>query len=458
MYVDLDLQEIEILTKMEAFEAASFVYQYGRHFETSTSILAQDPNLAILPDFEAYSTYYGSETYGHELVSDALSTNTELSAIERQVLTLRFSQMLILPQAILREMAQADSLCSVTSEGNLVEITAHWDRAVALFLGSVDRDKASGSSVVFTPYDLGQENCEEFGTCDAVGTANVNVLATELLYSAGEVISGGNCTDLLRASEEMRSLLLVPVIQSLLSAALKLSLHTGRTEATIAQAVVTSRTLLPLVQDVDPSAALSLEEILPPLPLQTKEFDEDTGTSVLFILAHVYDELGIDCNMIGLVGKFDPCSTVKYSTSHGNSGLSAGAIIGMLIVILVLLAIAIYLVLKAKRRQKGSKLRTTSDSDPSESSDTSLCKVSGEPSALFDVAAIDNSFRTDRSSIKLSQKAAKALSRISKFGDDDTTIVHGNAQSGDDDCGNGSNANGGDIDEKELTAHNADLV
>eukprot|EP00934_Nitzschia_sp_Nitz4_P002862 Nitzschia sp. Nitz4//scaffold227_size32659//16278//23006//NITZ4_007900-RA/size32659-augustus-gene-0.11-mRNA-1//-1//CDS//3329542800//2852//frame0 len=444
--IDMDVREVDILTRMEAYTAATHVFLYGHHTETSLNDLAISSDVSGYPDFESYVEYYSSSNYGKEIISEVLSSGTDLSDAQKPIMTVRNSQMLLIPQAALDVLYKSATQCTINNTANNYDLMEYWDQAAGLLLGSVDRASSFTQSERCSPFDLAQEQCREFGTCASSGLATVNSEITELFYSGRGALVAGNCEYLLKVVGELRVLLLIPIVQSTLSAAFELSESEGRTGEVIAESVAASRVLTPLVQSVNPSAAEKLEKLLPPLPSKVNAYNKETGVNVMYVLAQVYDDLEIDCTMIGARGYMDPCYTKKYQIGAGKS-TPVGLIIGLLAAVVVLLAMVYFLLYRRRQHKRfqydetSGLVKTSAEQQKELDSSQALSESSrhqpasehggsgsgsdyssGTGSASLASKQVEHSFRRQRST-PMSKKATKALRRINKYGDDDASVL-----------------------------------
>ena len=95
-----------------------------------------------------------------------------------------------------------------------------------------------------------------------------------------------------------------------------------------------SRSLLPLVADVDRSAAETIDKNLGDrAPASPKHIASDVFSS----FAKVYPGMNVDCEMIGQTNDFNPCDGVVYKSL--SSGLSS-AVVSIIVVVVISIALA----------------------------------------------------------------------------------------------------------------------
>jgi hypothetical protein len=385
---------------------------------------------------------------------------TKLSPVERRILAGKFSQTILLPHAALAFMQEAlvecgrdqDEATPRRSNNDLAVIA--WDRAAALLIGS----KSPTGPGHLSLYDLGQSLCLDFGTCSTDDrVAEANQMIADLLYegrgslvqNGNETYSSSNCDVLIRARSKIQVLILVPIIQSTISSAFDLSSSRSATTKTSADSFASSRSVVPLIQKLDPDAGSTLEKLLP--LSTTSKNSETTGVAVMDAFSRVYEGLNIDCGWIGTTRGYNACNSNNVTVFlDKSSGLSPGALTGIVLAIVTIFLVAV-LCWKRKHASRRSSTnlsgrylngttpnKSLDDSSFSESQSytdglpdaSNSTRTSGTPprgSELedfgFDPELIDKSYRRFSSSASLSRKASKILSRIVRYGDDTTNNI-----------------------------------
>ncbi len=383
---------------------------------------------------QLFSEYFSDDMYIDTLVSDAIvdgffrdnAIEMELSAVERRVLAVGFSQMVLLPHAAFVCMREALSQCRNGGSDHDSGLVA-WDRAAAFLLGSGH----------LSPYDLGQTHCAKFGTCALeTGVAESNRMMVDLLYAGRGALTQHNashslqCEVLVKLSKEIQALVWVPIFQAALQSTLQVSRSANAEVAALA--FVSSRAVLPLIHDLDPKAALKLKKLL---PLKTAKFDASTGVLVMDSFSRFYDDLNIDCDWIGQIGEYHPCqSNNSDQFENAAQDLSTGAVASIILVTL-LAAVAAFCYWRRNRHRRRSQsdnslsghVAATSskdqDDDHLSSNTSSVDKALGSDSTMdtFDPNLINKSFRSSGS--QLSSKANRTLTRITSYGDDSEKVL-----------------------------------
>lgn len=351
--LDLDLREIDIMLQTGSKQAAEDIFFLGKHSNVSLSSAALNSELPPTPNFALYIDYFKSLSYAHDLVLDGFAfMGNGLSKTASRVSILRFSQTMLLGHTAVNTIFEAANKCD-TSDSELVE--EPWNSAAALLIGSLDRSRDFDSTKWYTLYDLAQNLCYEFDTCSDDGVALVN---TELIHALNDgrvAAQRNNCTGLEAAAEEIQALILVPVVQGLLSSAVRLSTP-GYTQEDEAEAYVYSRNLLPLIQDIDEEAAKYLETNF---ALRNEhKFLASTGGSTFNIISENLEKLGLDCNLVGPLEFCEHPATPSDEPSDSSHILSA---IGGVLIVFVLAA-AVYLVYRLSKKTKFEEPNTDSAS------------------------------------------------------------------------------------------------
>ena len=314
--LDLDVRHMDILLQMGAFEAAETMYTYGKHGslpgqEGTMSLyeLATSKQRSMVPDFDEFLRYYGStyenaSMYADDIIRAALNGTEYLWTVEqRHVVAIKSIQVLVMYFGALEPLYEAIVTCENGDPSG-----DQWDQGAALWVGSL---KDTESDAAINPkgyfyYDLAQEHCREFGTCEPDGSSSpINDKLLALWFTGRSAISRGGCSTARDVVQKISKLLLVPVVQGVLSSSIHLQRHSKKTvDVDRAIAFVYSRAVLPLVASVDADVAKLIDSHLGfPAPLSSRR----TAEQVFSALAQVYSEMGIDCRLIGTMDGFNAC-------------------------------------------------------------------------------------------------------------------------------------------------------
>jgi hypothetical protein len=382
---------MDILMQMQAYGAAEEIYLYGKHVNSSLAEFATSSGRELIPQFDLFASYFGSETYAHDLVHGAL-VGSDVTEPQRRLSVLRFSQTLILEHAAYEAIFQSVSSCKAGKESEeSTDLFGSWDKAAGLLLGSVERSTMRDSDNWYAPYDLAQQHCLEFGTCSSKDQAEVNERLIELLYAGRGALNSGSCAGLRKIGEDIVNLLLIPRIQATLSSSLKLS-RSSRTSDDVAEAYIFSRSLFPLIEDADTSVATSIENTI----ALGGKFHKTTGQSIFASFAMIYNDLDVDCVLVGQTKEFNACDVSYAAKKESSLPLILGSVCLALAVGIVIAVIFYW------QRKLGKKTKRT-DTD----------QVMDDGHSLNSLAS-GYGWRN----ASLSPKASRALNRISGYGDD----------------------------------------
>jgi hypothetical protein len=343
---------MDILLQMGAFEAAETIYTHGKHVdgleEGSISLfhLATTSSRNIVPIYDSFKRYYESDTYADKIIREALAgSDPALSNDQRRYLVIRSSQMLVLYFGALQYVYEAVSNCESEVTTRSISVGDAWDKAAALLIGHLEGPEEDGSSDGYMTFDLAQEYCDEFSTCGE-STAELNEQIVELLYAGRGAALGSSCRGLKKSADEISALVSVPIIQSALSASLRLSSskdpHPTRTKV---EGYIAAQAVLPLVSDASSNSAATIREIF---TLDGPSRRRNAAKEAFSAFAKVYSRLGIDCTDVGKAGGFDACK------GAGQDGKLSSAMIGTItgVVGVCLLCCIGLFVCSRKRRDK----------------------------------------------------------------------------------------------------------
>lgn len=361
--LDLDILESQILMEMAAYDAVEDLYTYGKHAVVdgmsgpemlSLSQLATTSDRSVVPQFDTFVRFYGDDKYADSIILTALD-KSKLSGVsdeQRKEIVVKIMQCLVVYMSALQAMYDTVSGCQSGDTSRMLGAREAWDRAAALMIGSIEGSKDGGSEDGQFLYALAKEQCASFNTCGAEGFSSVNEELLSLLYTGQGEVAANSCNSLTRTVTSIESLLLVPLIQSTLHAAVVNSkLAASPTEGSFGDGYVYSRSVLPLVQSVDRDAA---DVINRNMDLQfTSKPVVDGAIAVFNAFADAYVSLEIDCKKIGSIEGIDSCTGVQVSQASASS--NAGAIAGIIIGIMVVLGLVTFLVFRKRQRMKGEE-------------------------------------------------------------------------------------------------------
>ena len=349
--LDLDLREIGILTEMGASKSALDIFIAGKNTNTSLADISLSADIHHVPHYSAYSNYFGSNVYSHDLLSNILLSGDVLdlsgpSNRQRSILAKRFTQSLVLQHGALEAIFVTFSHCQeseifVNAKAKSKSILNYvadygivWDKAAAFLLGSISRVESSQYLLDhedwYSPFDLAQSECLKFGTCEPGEIAPINKRTIKLINTGREASSMLNCEGMKMVGDEIQALLLVPLIQAFLSSFNAIISKRENQEDKVVETYVFLEILMPRLVDIDRASAERLKQMY----FRTMEGDgsHPNYSHVVSLMAHFFKELKVDCNFIGSLNGIDACQASSVSTeTNSGKGLSS---LGILLIVL----------------------------------------------------------------------------------------------------------------------------
>lgn len=355
--VDLDILELDILLKRNAYEAAFELYLFGKHAShngtsddasLSLSDLATSDGRSIAPEYERYVRFFnGDPKFTSALVRAALDSSGT-TEVQRRVQVVGISQYMIMYISIVQSMHEAIELCQSAGDARGGLAVVRWDRAAALIIGHLEGFKEGGSLEGRLLWSLSKRFCSEFDTCsdEEVSSTRTNDRITTYLFNGLGAVLQGSCDELNSVTSEISSLLLAPIFQGLLSSASKMSRGTSdNQELTQTEAYVFAQVVLPLINsDTNEENVRTIEE---GFPLSGKALRHGFGNTVSALVASMND-LGVKCQYVGSNNEIDSCSG---QVSKKKSVVVSGVIVGMI----TLALLSLYVILRRKRMLKRSQ-------------------------------------------------------------------------------------------------------
>jgi hypothetical protein len=333
--IDLDIQEIDILMRMQAYEAAEELYSYGKHVmmedaseKTALSLqyLTTSLDRTNVPQFASFKRYFGGDSdYADTIVRYVFMSNNGLGPEERRRVFVGVASYIAVYMGVLKSMQDSIDACANGEE----KASAAWDQAAAWLIGSMEGTSNAGSTEGRLLWALSKEHCTEFGTCsnEVRDSSDFNDRVVLQLVAGRSATLTRSCKELVQAADQIAFLMPVPLIQGAISTAFLLQQSKGeRQRALLAQAYVFSQAILPLIQDVDKDAAKTIGDSF---NLMTGEVLPRGLPAVVAAYSRVLSGMGIDCNDVGSSDSVDTCSgTVK------KKGLIAGLVLSVLAMLL----------------------------------------------------------------------------------------------------------------------------
>ena len=383
--LDLDIQELDILMAMEAYEAAEELYMFGHHARTgldegraslSLQSLATNTGRSSVPEYVAFEEYYGNDgNYADTIMKQTFGqqASTAVSAVHRRHIAIGTAQYMIMYMAALQEMQEAIDACERDSAD--LGASEHWDRAAAYIIGHLEGPGTTGSDDGRLVWGLAKSVCSEWGTCSATveGNAVANERILSLFYTGRGALTSGRrdaCPGLKNSISELQTVLRGPLIQGVISAVVRTSESPGGVNKQMehAKAHALANAILPLIAERNRDAANLIKTNLdfagePLSSGLTKVVDSFTNS---------LNGQRVNCGDIGVSSTVDPC-TGQVSSGRSNTLL--------IIIIIVLTCATLGIGILAYQKRRNNKTKDAPVFIPNEKGEMSHNEVIGNGSS-----------------------------------------------------------------------------
>ena len=164
-------------------------------------------------------------------------------------------------------------------------------KAVAIYTGSEPRENGIGGYFIYT---LVKNECVKFGTCRKGGAAPVNTMVFDSFINGKKQLLVGNCQEAKDHANQIKMLMIVPIIQGLIRAVYALDVQNDFQETTQGMAAAYAVAILPLVSKCNEgNAAVIYNDLRPGNSLK------GSYEVVKASLERSYECLGINCEHVG---------------------------------------------------------------------------------------------------------------------------------------------------------------
>ena len=318
---------MKILTTMGAYDAAKDIYMYGKHSKPNGSYLtlqdlATSTSRDMVPQYKDFRSYFDDDNYADTIITKVMEQTfpfNDASLDQRAEIVVKVLSVMVLYMQVLQELYEAQSDCEAGVQTRSLDGASAWDKAAAYIIGSIETSHNGGSRWFEDGqllYGLAKQRCIQFGTCDkTTGNADVNEELIELFYAGQSEAKTFTCNALRRTIGSIQPLLLTPLIQSTLRAAIENEdLTFFSTEVTLADGYVYSSSILPLIKAVDATAAHSIKKNM---DFQFTVVPVMDGAGAVFsaMEAGIIEMKSVDCSDIGSIQSMDVCGGSKRSSA-----------------------------------------------------------------------------------------------------------------------------------------------
>ena len=318
--IDLDAREMYIMMRAGAYDAARDIYEHGHHSVAATYFGAESEATDLLtlkmlatstirenaPQFKLYQNYFGSDTYADDIVNKAITRSGDFGTAtrrQRAELVQRTLQTMTTYMAVNTKLQSAIDNCQ---NGFTDKARGDWDRAVALYVGSIEGVLAGGLQDFHgeSMYALGNEFCGEFGACETSGEAMANQQLMFEFSSGRDSLVDGQCESIEGAvTNSILPKMAIPLIQGTISLVIQYS--NTQNANLLADLHVLSQALTPLVQQESSSSANILKQAFGTF----SSISNPGAATIVSTLKSVIPDMNIACDdAVGSPTGFDLCS------------------------------------------------------------------------------------------------------------------------------------------------------
>jgi hypothetical protein len=332
--VDLDMLQLRIFMKTKAYKAALDIYRNGRNSFTTNSgeelrslqSLATADDRRLVPTFQQFSDYYGSDTYADNLIQQAILQEDIMAGKSRgelQEVVTRTLQTMVCYMSVVSKLQLSINYCNQDQPG-LAGV--EWDSAVALFVGSIEGPKAGGTKYGNGEflYAVGNEYCTYFDTCEGSDEAKANEQLMFQFASGRDALTSGYCDQVERSlTWDILPIIAIPLVQGTLQQAIFIDdLVVGDPDDDVATGFIMASAIGPLVKNENATSAATL----------SRNFDftssvPDGVPAVFEAFTYALRGMGVDCKDIGVTDiDFSVCLVqgVQVVAPHQDTGTNLG--------------------------------------------------------------------------------------------------------------------------------------
>lgn len=321
--LDQDILQLRILTSLDAWEFAKYLYYFGRNSlkerdsDNDGYQLMSLHELAVAADrkradpvYSYYVAYFNQVHYADNAVDEALRGVGKWTTKEqrREVITATCAFQIIFLYLI-AELKQTVQQCRDPAFDVLEENLHPWDEVAALLVGSLEGAGEGGSSDLADGqfvFNLGNSRAFQFQTLTEEGYSQVNSDLDDLLFAGKGELDALDCDNLEITAQRIEKLLVAPIVQSALRYAVVLEKHSkddGSAEAALGE--VFSFSVLPILSAADAASAevirenMEVKEGVTPVRDGPQEVADAFGAAVV--------AWGLECQNLGYTPVADPC-------------------------------------------------------------------------------------------------------------------------------------------------------
>jgi len=353
--IDLDVMQVKILTQLESYDFAKYLYLYGRsspiprqtendpyrllslHTMATTSVRVSAGHF-----YSSFSEYHNNIMYSNNVVLDTLNGEGRYgfkpSTYKAEIVGKTIQYQIIFMYAI-AEMSLAVDQCKSGNLGGENGSKHGWDQVAAYLIGSMEGATRGGSSDLEDGqlfWNLANQQAYQFQEdISDEGYARVNAELEDMLFAGLGELEASNCNYLEDTFHRIQHLILIPLIQATLSNAILMEQKLSSSEAEyIAAGQTFALSVLPEVANHDAQAA---EFIAEEMVTDTPKIMVPSGAqAVADAFFDALDDFGYSCDLVGATTEVDACRKAggikKVTKNHNAHGaFIAGLVVGVVI-------------------------------------------------------------------------------------------------------------------------------
>lgn len=325
---------MKILSSVGNYEYAKFWFHYGRNspvqrdsendlysFYSLNQIATSASRQNADPLYSQYASYFNDLNYGAAIVRDALEGNGkwgQKSNEQRAVIISETCSYLIVYLHLIAQVNGAVNNCRgyLDLDGDY-EMTHPWDEVAALLIGSLEGTATGGATDGRDGqfiWALSTRRAFQFQTLNSEGYAKTNSKLIDALYAGKGEIDALDCDRLEATADKIKSLSLLPILQSIVRyAVLNEKITADSTKADLAYGETYALAIIPLIEGIDPEAASILKDNMIQndvvLPVR------DGAQVVADAVGSAAVSLGLHCHDLGSTSQADPCRNFSAASA-----------------------------------------------------------------------------------------------------------------------------------------------
>lgn len=374
--IDLDVMQVKILTLLESYQYAKYLFLYGRsspiprqtendpHRLLSLNKMATASRRETAGHFySAFAEYHKDLTYSAKVVLDTLDGKgkygTKPAAYKHEVVGKTLQYQIVFMFAI-AEMAYAVEQCKKKNLDGEDGSKHSWDQVAAYLIGSLEGPTRGGSSDL----DDGQlfwnlANVQAYKFQKDVlneGYARINAELENMLYAGLGELEASSCDYLEDTAERIQHLMMIPLVQSTLAHAIEMEgkLSTSG-DPVVGAAETCALSVLPDVASHDEAAANFIADEMVTKTGIGKVMVSSGPQAVADAFFDALYDFGYTCDLVGATPEVDACKRaggINKVSKTGNSSNRNAFIAGVVVAVIILAANFTFCLLRQKRQRE----------------------------------------------------------------------------------------------------------